>query len=193
MLITEFSRDYFKSPFFWSGISLSILTTFYANPTANQILQSLLIDRVYLSIFLVSLTASIVIASYPMRQGLRKFYKDHDKKTRLLFASLIFLTFFIYVPFFLIDNTMILTALWHSIIADPVQFEFAKDLSIFAQFVGLPIVQFYNFHIIKSRLRKEGYKTNDNLRSNLKNVFYAAGVCVIMIIVSYFLTVMYLA
>ena len=193
MLINEFPKDYFRSSFFWSGLSLFILTIFYANPTANQILQSLIIDRAYLSIFIALLTAAIIIAGYPIRRGLMEFYKKHDKKTRLLFGSLILLTFLIYVPYFAIDNEMILTTLWHSVITDPVQFEFAKNVTFFVEFAGLPMAQFYNFHIIKSRFRKEGYKIDDSLRNNLKSVFYAFGVCATMMIVSYFVTGIHLA
>ena len=191
MLFTKLAIEYFKSPFFWWGIALLIFTNLYANSTINQILQSLLIDQLYLPIFIASLTCVIIIASYPIRQGLRKFYREHDRKTRLVYASLIFLTFLIYTPFFLIDSRMILGVLWQSAIVDQEQFQYAKNLNIFAQFVGLPVVQFYNFHIIKSRLDKEGYKTDDKLRNNLKSVFYAIGVCVIMIIVAGFLTGMF--
>lgn len=188
MLLTEFSQQYFRSSFFVLGMVLLILTNFYANPTINQTLQFLLFDQKYFAIYLAALTAAIVHVAYPIRRGLRDFYKNHDKKTRLVFASLIFLTFFMYTPFYLIDIRMVLAVLWQSGIENPVQFEFAKNLYIFAQFVGLPLVQFYNFHIIKSRLAKEGYKTDDSLRNNLNIVFYAAGVCGIMIIVAGFLT-----
>ena len=52
------------------------------------------------------------------------------------------------------------------------------------QFIGLPFVQFFNFHILKSRLVKEGYKIDDPIRNNLKTVFYAITVCAVMMVLA---------
>ena len=125
---------------------------------------------------------------YPIKQGLRSFFRTHDKKTRLVNKLLILVTFLMFVPVFFIDQKMIFGILLQSTIVDRSQFDFTMKAHIVYQFVALPLIQFYIFHVIKSRLRKEGYETEDKLRNNLKSVSYAITACAGFVILSGFVT-----
>ena len=84
---------------------------------------------------------------------------------------------------FLIDIKLITGTVWPGTIIDSEEFNFISYVNFMTQFIFLPIVFFYNFHIIKSKLAKEGYKIDDKLRNNLGEVFYSVGIGLAAVIV----------
>ena len=188
MLIDKFCREYLQSPFFYWGIILGGLTVFNASGISVQILMFLFTPWVHFAVFFGSLVITIIIAGYPIRQGLIDYYRDNTKKEGLVIRFLILGAFLIQVPFYFIESKMILAALWPSAVTNMIQFEFAKNLNIMAQFALLPTIQFYIFYIIKSKLEKGKYKTDGKLKDYWKNILYAIIIYIITVIVVTFLS-----
>lgn len=189
MLIDKFCREYLQSPFLYWGIGLGILTAFNANSVSIQILMVLFTQEVHFAVFFGSLVIAIIISGYSIRPGLIEYYADHTKTEGWVIRLLIITTFLIQVPYYFIDGKMILITLLPSIVTDVVQLEFAKNLNIMAQFALLPIIQFYVFYIIKSKLDKGKYKTNGKLRDYWKNILYAVSIYIVTVIGVIFLNI----
>lgn len=187
-MLTRFGKDYFQSPFFIWSIIILIVTIFYSNREANKFLQSLLIDNLYLPIFIFTQSVAIIIAIYPIKKGLKDFYKTKNKKTKILNEVLLYCTFGMFTPIFLIDQRMILATLWQSSIVDRIQYDFAVQAYVLYQFVGLPVVQFYNIELLRSRLRKENFETEDKFRNNVRSIFLAILISIGYSTLAYFVT-----
>ncbi len=129
---------------------------------------------------------------YPIKKGLKEYYKTKDKKTKILNEVLLYCTFVMFAPIFLIDQRMILATLWQSSIVDRIQYDFAVQAYVFYQFVGLPVAQFYNIELLRSRLRKENFETEDTFRNNVKSIILAILVSIGYSILAYFVTSIFL-
>lgn len=143
-------------------------------------------DNLYLPIFIITQSMAIIIAMYPIKNGLKEFFKICDRKTRIVFEIMLLSTFLMFVPVFLIDQKVILGTLWQSSIVDRIQYDFAMQVYVGYSFVALPLSQFYNFHYIRTRLKKEKLETNDSLRNNLKSIFFAIVACIGFVVLAFF-------
>ena len=170
LMFKEFVIECKRNPFFWWAIAMWILLTLSAFPTFNQILQWIVIYRLYIIVLFTSVALSMIITITPLIRGLRKFFKEVSKTKSLFFIAAIFTGIYADAVYFISDPPIIFTELDSSTIKDQNILDYIINTKTLVQFLALPFFQTIMITRTKRELNKHDCETHDAYGNNRRYV-----------------------
>lgn len=164
-MFNEFVNECKKNAFFWWGVTMFFLVTFDSFRFFNQILQSIVIYRLYIPILFVAMTLSMIIPVYPIMQGLRRYAKEVSKKHAIFFIIVLLGIIYTDAVYFQLDPPIIFGKLSSGVLPEKI-LEYAINVQTLAQFIGIPFLYTVIVMSIKKELLKKNFKINDEFKNN---------------------------
>ncbi len=161
----EFTTECKKNAFFWWGVTMWVLTTFNAFWIFNLILQAIVIYRLYIPILFVAIVLSMIIPIYPIMQRLRRYAKEVSKKQAIFSVIILFGIIYADAVYFLLDPPIIFGKLSSGVVPEKI-LEYATNVQVLAQFLGIPLLYTIMIMSIKKELTKKNFKINDEFKNN---------------------------
>jgi len=164
-MFNEFANECKKNAFFWWGVTMFFLVTFHSFWVFNLILQSIVIYRLYIPILFVAMTLSMIIPVYPIMQSLRRYAKEVSKKQAIFSVIVLLVVIYADAVYFLLDPTIIFGKLSSGVVTETI-LEYATNVQVLAQFIGIPLLYTIIVISIKKELVKKNFKINDEFKNN---------------------------
>ncbi len=164
-MFNEFANECKKTAFFWWGVTMFFLVTFNSFWVFNLILQSVVIYRLYIPILFVAMTLSMIIPIYPIMQSLRSYAKEVSKKQAIFSVIVLLVVIYADAVYFLLDPSIIFGKLFSGVVPEKI-LEYATNVQVLAQFIGIPLLYTIIVISIKKELVKKNFKINDEFKNN---------------------------